>query len=1005
MEPATGTPDSTLLENLDLRSLWFWSPDAAPRSVDPQDIDLASLPSDAERLRVRVVDWQAYRGLNLRLVGAPSAMWEEVPENLLPTWAVPEGGLLSLPLDPEKSWRLRLTGEGVGTWWRDLEAGRRSVSLRPIAAAAIDLEVVGETSQPVAEAQIYVVEGATRLAEENKHLTRFRSTNGIFTVPPVPDVGAVTLMVTAENHLPAALRGFPSSLPRRVLLRPGAVVSGRFLDPEGAPVADAGVEIEAVVGGDFPSFLKLLGKSGADGRWEIEAVPPSPATVVGKAKGFAPVIRRLEIPPTGADLGDLVFQASLRLSVEVANDLEEPVAGATLETLGGASTVTDAAGKAVLRDLPAEGSVEIELRAPGHLPAQEILRPPHTEPIKLRLRRAFRAHGRFLDPAGSPVVRGSVTWRSGRASDRRPIEGDGRFGLELAPGQAYVVELGSPSTQKLRFPLPAGFAGEDRDLGDLRAPPGLVVTGRLLSASAAMPVPGAKIWTPRRSAAGPLAAWFYRDLLTTRSDADGFFTLRGLAPEPAALRIDAPGFARRTLGVRHNEGVGEVDLGEIELDFGATLHILAEGFEDEGVTARVDQANRWLELDMLTAPFAAGAATLRHVAPGQVTVSAVRERELLCEEAVTVAPEETELTVRCKHTSMRLRGEVRVGGYATGPGLLSWQPPAVGSTSIIMTRQSATGLRQHQVFGQGRPQVDVNVLDGGYFETEKLRPGLWSVIWYPSSGIATEPKSIELPRAESAEIVVDFAALRVVGAVEDEEGRAVAGARVRELTSGTLVFSAVDGRFEVSGLDPGTRYFKAEIEERVSPVAEVEVLVDQTPDPIVLRLATEDPSPRLQLQVLDAAEQPISGAFVFFEGEGGQRGILTAAGDGRAELALDPPLPARVRFATFGAGDWTLGSWMPLPSAGDEPTVLIQGRTGSLELRAAADGEPSYVELVSATGWDLSRLLTQVGMRPVLRPGDSLRLTGLPPGPYTLSTASTAMAVAIEDGSERSIDL
>jgi hypothetical protein len=213
------------------------------------------------------------------------------------------------------------------------------------------------------------------------------------------------------------------------------------------------------------------------------------------------------------------------------------------------------------------------------------------------------------------------------------------------------------------------------------------------------------------------------------------------------------------------------------------------------------------------------------------------------------------------------------------------------------------------------------------------------------------------------------------------------------MTSGALAFTGADGSFSLTGLQPGKATVQAELEEQTSPLAEVE-LADRLPEPLHLVLG-EKRTLTLTVRVVDAAGSPAAGAFVFLHEEGKGQRLLTTAADGRATVALEPPLAPRLRAAAYANGAWGFGSWTPRKAAEDGLTVQLTGAGSLLVHSARRQGSPA---IVTAEGWDLSWLLRLLGEPPVLSVEQPLQLTGLPAGPYRVSLDGTSVIVAVDPG-------
>lgn len=984
LETVAGAPRLTGEQRARLAHAWSWSGRSAPRRVEPDRLG-ERLPETAARLRVRG------GRPGLRLVAAPVAMWRDVPEDLLPSWPVPAGGTLDLPVSSER-WRLRLVGKGEGSWWVDVPAGARSAHLSPAPARDVELRVAAADGAVLGEVAGHLARGAE--SRDPAPWARYRAGQGAergrLVIPSLPDQEEVSLTVVEIEHAPAVLRGLPGELPAEVRLAPGASLAGRLTDAAGRPVPGAQVRLETWVSTDLPRSYLRGAESGADGSWTIRGLPAGPAALLARAPGFAPHRARLDLAAGRQDLGAIVLQAGATLKVQAVDDRGEPVPGARIDAGPGLAATTDARGVASLTGAPAGEPLELTARADRHLPGKARVSPPFAALQRIELPRAFTVQGRFVDPGGAPVLDGTLVVLRGTSSRDEPLGDGGRFELSLAPSQtAGELLLSSPATRELRVALPSGAPGEVLDLGDLQAPPGAVVTGRVVRAADGSAVAGARVWLPRPSADGPLLAWASGDLLEARSDERGAFRLAGLAPGPALLRVDAAGLARAHLEI--SLGSEPVDLGEVRLADGVTLSVRAEGSED-GALARVDLRGDWLELDMRSAPLRDGRADFHHLPPGRVTVSVVAGRRLLCEREVVL--EGTRAEVDCAADPLTVEGVVTAGGIPDGPGTLIWLPPAAATPGEVQTTVSPSGLRQQRMLGGGRPQVDVPVAADGSFRTGDLTPGSWRVAWHPSLGSPSAPQAVEIPRGERYETRLDFPGFGVEGLVTDED-RPVEGARVREIATGALAVTGADGRFRLTGLEAGLVRLQARQDERASAVLELRLETGRRRDPVHLPLR-EPADPELRVAVLSADGAPVPGALVFLQEEGRGERILTTGADGRAALRVEPPFPPRLRLAATSGNLWALGSWTGWEEAAEGLTLRLSGAAGTL--RAVSESARGALRIVAQDGWDLSWLLTRLGGRPELSPDLPWRLDGLPAGTYTVTLGEASRTVRVQDG-------
>jgi hypothetical protein len=83
--------------------------------------------------------------------------------------------------------------------------------------------------------------------------------------------------------------------------------------------------------------------------------------------------------------------------------------------------------------------------------------------------------------------------------------------------------------------------------------------------------------------------------------------------------------------------------------------------------------------------------------------------------------------------------------------------------------------------------------------------------------------------------------------------------------------------------------------------------------------------------------------------------------------------------------------------------VLALDGGGALELASrTASGSP---QILSPSGWDVSRLLRIMSAPPNVAPDVPLLLTGLPAGSYTVSLGTAATAVSVREGEQASARL
>lgn len=1008
VESVWGVPQIAAEKQARLQYAWVWSELSAPRRVEVEGIGKQRFPDAPGRLEIRIVPPQGARASGgLRVIAAPSDMWRDLPEHLLPSWPVPASGRLAIPRDPGRAWRLRVAGANEGTWWVNVAPQQTTALLTPIRARGVRTLVTDAGGDPVEAVGGSILEGTARQGA-NRFWAALRGETGRLELAGLPDIAEVTLMVTKPGYTPTVLRGWPSELPDRLQLGTGTTLSGRLAAAGRKPIGGAVVEVESWASPQVTQLYRMTVRTKPDGTWTLAGIPPGPIFLSARAPGFSPFGQQLEVPPGTTDLGILTLTVGATVAVLATDEQGQPVRGARIEAGPVISAETNAQGLAKLAGVTPDAPLKLVANAAYHLAGKLHVNPPLPPQVQIELRRAFTVQGRFLEAPGVPAAGGLLRTEQPSCQNEGRLDAEGRFDWGLPPGEAVTLVLRSPRTGELRLPLAEGAPGEVRDLGDLLAPPGRAVTGRVVRTADDTSIAGARVWLPRPGPGGPLFAWAGRDVVETTTGEDGRFRLTGLPPGPALLRIDAGGFARAHLDLSLGESQGRqeeriVDVGDIRLAGGATLRVLVEesASSSDNTVARADLRGEWIEPDMLTAPVRNGEATLRNVPPGRVVVTVLAGRKLLCERQVDVPADTGVVDVDCIRAAVTVAGRVTVGGEPAGSGVLLWQPPPVSTASRIDNVVSPGGLRQQTIVGEGRPQVDVQVGPDGSFVTEDLTPGRWLVSWNPEAGTVSGSQTIDIPQVERFETVISYPGLVVTGRVVDGEGQPAEGARVREMTSGVLAFVGPEGNFTLSGLGGTKAVLQAQLDELSSPMVEVELKPDHPPESVLLTLGRRAAS-RIDLRVVGTDGSPTAGAFVFLEEEGKGTRILATGADGSVFVSLEPPLPGQVRVAATSGSAWALGDWLSTEHAREGILLELAGQGGLLVESDHHQGSP---RLVSANGWDISWLLRLLGSPPFLSPDQPLRLVGLPAGSYSLSLEDLNVTVAVRAGVEVSARL
>lgn len=143
------------------QAVWVWSPLHEPQRLTPEQLRGKDRPrfGAGRTILVRVSAAREGTAAGLRLIAAPVEMWREVPEPLLPSWPLPKSGRLEIPADASRPWRLRVAGEGAGSFWTDLAPGARGAVLSVVPAPGARSVLVAEVGRPVAGASVRIQGG------------------------------------------------------------------------------------------------------------------------------------------------------------------------------------------------------------------------------------------------------------------------------------------------------------------------------------------------------------------------------------------------------------------------------------------------------------------------------------------------------------------------------------------------------------------------------------------------------------------------------------------------------------------------------------------------------------------------------------------------------------------------------------------------------------------------------------------------------------------------------
>lgn len=971
---------------------WVWSPVCAPQRVEATGRREFPCSPATQRLEVTVQPPPSWRRDEApppgRIVAAPLAAWEELPEEMLPSWPLGADLKAVVPVNGQAALRLRVIGRGFGSSWVDVRADARATRIATAGTEDLAVAVVGEAGEVPAKVKAYFYEpGVPRFAYR---ALAFGTDRGSIVLPSAPGELRLAALFSADGFLPRRVEATVGRFPSRVPLAAGCAVEGTVVTESGEPLAEVSLHAEGRAGGGVTSSAEAT--TDPQGSYRFAALPKGTVAVQLQAAGRETRIERFDLAECIGrwDAAPIPLSKASALRVRVTDQNGGGVAGAHLRASGGQSIDTDPRGIAVLDGVAAARTLTLEVRAKGFLKRDATLAPPIPATAELSLARAGTVRGVLVDEDGKPVPEATVTVAVGNGTTSGESGAAGDFDVDVTPDVPLEIRASSPSTAEWRKRVDPVAAGEIREFGEVVLARGFEISGRVVAASTGEAVPGALVWAAKGPSAAALVDWAMGATARTTSAGDGKFRLSGLPFGPATFRVEAAGFAPSERSVLPAEAdARRAELGDVPLAVGGTIEVQAD--RRLNGTARADWHGDWRESDMITVSLVAGEAVLDHVPPGESRVSVVAEGELVCDGPVSV-DDGAIARFDCDDNRLQVEGSVRVGGHPVGPGSLNWHT-ATTSDSLILNTRTRLGLVQQQVFGAGRPQVSVDVDAAGNFATDRLSGGTWQVLWLPEGGGGTQQREVTLPAVGPVHVDLDFPGGSLQGVVHDQDGRAVAGARVVDSASGSTTRSGGDGGFRLDGLGEGVARLQALAGERKSPVVEVAVGAPEAASQPV-ELVLEAPT-RFRLVVLDEG-RPATGAVVFLEAAG--RGLRLLTTDGRGEVEVDAQSASAFRAAAWVAGRWALGPWLDAASAASEGYSLEVAEVGELRVTtASAAGE---LEVLGPGDWPLSTPLRQMGQSLRLSPERETVLSGLPPGTYVLILGSDRQTAAIEAGRE-----
>ncbi|QEH35550.1 ECF RNA polymerase sigma factor SigE [Aquisphaera giovannonii] len=332
--------------------------------------------------------------------------------------------------------------------------------------------------------------------------------------------------------------------PLRIQLEKAQVVNGIVADPDGKPVEGARVLL------DIPSRIqprspghhsaRAFATTDRAGRWRYDRVPESAEHVsTGVLHSGFLIEGNVQISPdipVGGDLGPanrLTLRRGQVLAGTVRDEAGKPIAGARVRVVGSAGVsmkeVTTGPDGTFRAEGCPPGTPELMATAPGRAMGSRTVPvgPGPYAPVDLTLQPARPLRVRVVDHTGKPVSNAVIDriWVRNRIEPQdfggviRHTDAEGRWEWGGAPRDEITFEIAPPGEMQ-RTKLKVAPRDE---LQELRLPPPLIVTGRVIDADSRRPigafrvVPGSYLdaskriyWTEWQASTGTAGHFEYR---------------------------------------------------------------------------------------------------------------------------------------------------------------------------------------------------------------------------------------------------------------------------------------------------------------------------------------------------------------------------------------------------------------------------------------------------------------------------------------------------------------
>ncbi len=771
--------------------------------------------------------------------------------------------------------------------------GRPGPTLVLEPAAAIEGTVVDDAGTPVAGAQVELKEkqtpGMFRISiggNDDGDPRALTNAKGKFRIGPVSPDKAYDLKARAEGFAPTVtvvrdLEPYRTKQGVRVPLERGQAITGRVVDGESSPIAEASVQLEKAQARGGHGMMRMMdggdpdrftGTSDSEGRFEVRGVPAGTYDVTVKRPGFAKArVDGVEMAEGDkpVDVGDVTMQPGERLHGYVVDGEGLPVEGAEISVAeaggpkmmmmvgpGGPprdekpAAVSDPSGFFQLEDLSPTATYDISASRGGYLGGNAAgLQLPRTEPVELKLEPASDITGKVLDPEGNPIAGANVNMTRSTSIEMggsamqmmmmssEETDSEGVFLFEdQRPGTVSLAATASgwqeAKLQDIEVPK-----GEDLSV-DLPLKPGSIVEGRIFAADGRAAI-GARVSKVQEGGQGMRMG----GMGGSPSDGSGYYRLEGLVPGTVSIEATHDDYPRVVKDIEVKEGLNALDL-----HFEGGQEVTGIVMDEEGKTVggaavRLVPAGRFYGGPETTSN-GDGSFTMPGVPDGDYSLRADAE-------GYASAREDTTISV----SGQPVAGlEIRMSKGATIVG----QIVGLSEDEYSRVAVSASGSL---LFGGESSPIDRN----GNFRIENMRPETYTVVGsVANSGRQAREKVTIEPGALEVSVTLTF------GGGLTLSGRAVQGET--PIADSIVYTQGIDvdhsgwnetdsaGEFTIEGLEAGK--YKVRLQNWQTGLSYAEEVDITSNRDIELKV----PTAQVRGRILDASDrQPLAGVTVTLE--------------------------------------------------------------------------------------------------------------------------------------------